>query len=98
MPELFVRDIFDQYKDEIESDFQKILEIAGISGPMQSAYFVGTLQRVARKIYMRYGQRIVSYENAKYAEEILYHQLLQCTKELQQKYFRVQDNFHLKLS
>ena len=88
MPELVVRDIFDLYKDEIESDFQRILEVAGDSGPMQSMYFVGTLQRVARKIYMRYGQRIVTYENAKYAEGILYNQLLQCTKDLQQKYFK----------
>ena len=87
MPELFVRDIFHEYVDEIEADFKKIKEVSYGMGYLESMYFVGALQRIARKIYMKYGQRIVTYENAKYAEGILYNQLLQCTKELQKKYF-----------
>ena len=87
MPELFVKDIFHEYKDEIEDDFKKIKQISGGMGWLESSYFVGTLSRVARKIYMKYGQRIVAYENAKYAEDIIYQQLLTCTSELQKQYF-----------
>ena len=56
-------------------------------GHLESMYFVGSLQRIARKIYMKYGQRIVAYENAKYAEDIIYNQLLRCTQDLQKKVF-----------
>ncbi len=87
MAELFVRDIFDEYAAEIEADFKKIKEISCGLGFMESQLFVGSLQRISRKIYMRYGQRIVSYEDARNAEYIIYQQLLRCTKDLQIKYF-----------
>ena len=87
MPELFVRDIYQEYVDEIETDFKKIKEISCGQGWLESSYFVGTLSRVARKIYMKYGQRIVAYENARYAEGIIYRQLLECTRDLQKQYF-----------
>lgn len=87
MPELFVKDIFHEYVDEIESDFKKIKEVSCGQGWLESSYFVGTLSRVARKIYMKYGQRIITYEQSKYAEDIIYRQLLGCTHDLQRKYF-----------
>lgn len=87
MVDLHVKDIFHEYKDEIEAEFIKIKEISGGQSWMESQFFVGTLSRMARKIYMRYGQRIVSYENSSNAEQILYNQLLFCTQELQKKYF-----------
>lgn len=87
MPELFVSDIYDEYAAEIEADFKKIKEVSGGWGFMESQLFVGSLQRLSRKIYMRYGQLIVTYENARNAEYIIYQQLLRCTKDLQIKYF-----------
>lgn len=87
MPELLVRDIFHEYVNEIEADFKKIKEVSCGQGWLESSYFVGTLSRIARKIYMKYGQRIVAYENSKNAEYIIYQQLLTCTTDLQKKYF-----------
>ena len=87
MAELCVNDIFHEYKDEIEAEFIKIKEVSGGLSWVESQFFVGTISRMARKIYMRYGQRIVSYENSGCAERILYNQLLFCTRELQKKYF-----------
>lgn len=87
MSEIFVKDIYHEYADEIEADFKKIKEISGGMGWLESSYFVGTLSRVARKIYMKYGQRIVTYEQSRYAEDIIYRQLLRCTHDLQRKYF-----------
>lgn len=86
MAELCVEDIFHEYKDEIEVEFIKIKEVSGGLSWVESQFFVGMISRMARKIYMRYGQRIVSYENSSCAEQILYNQLLFCTRELQKKY------------
>ncbi len=87
MPDLLVKDIFGEYVNEIEADFKKIKEVSYGQGWLESSYFVGTLSRIARKIYMKYGQRIVAYENSKNAEYIIYQQLLTCSRDLQKKYF-----------
>lgn len=87
MSELLVKDIYSEFSDEIESDFIRIKQISNNQPIRESQLFVGTLQRVARKIYMRYGQRIVPYEDLCYAEIIIYNQLLRCTCDLQKKYF-----------
>ena len=87
MPELFVKDIYHEYVDEIEAEFKKIKEVSCGQGWMESQFFVGSMSRIARKIYMKYGQRIVAYENARYAEDIIYRQLLTCSRDLQKQYF-----------
>ena len=87
MAELCVADIFHEYKDEIEKEFIMIKEVSGGNRRLEREYMVGTLSRAARKIYMRYGQRIVSYDMSSYAEDVLYGQLLQSTRQLQEKYF-----------
>lgn len=87
MSKIFVSDIYDEYAAEIEADFKQIKEVSGGIGYMESQLFVGSLQRISRKIYMRYGQSIVAYEDASSAEYIIYQQLLRCSKDLQKKYF-----------
>jgi hypothetical protein len=87
MPELFVKDIFHEYVSEIETDLKKIKEISGGAMWMESSFSVGTLKRVSKKIYAKYGSRIVAPENATYAEDIIYSQLVVCTRELSKKYF-----------
>lgn len=88
MAELSVEDIYSEFEDEIESDFIKIKEVTGGIG-FYSPYVVGTLQRIARKIYMKYGQRIVDYSNASDAEYVIYQKLRHCSSDLHYKYFGI---------
>lgn len=86
MAKLKIQDIYPLFEDEIEKEFQLISQECGNNSMRKSACFVGSMQRISRKIALQYGRELFDFDDVKFAAECIYSLLYDLTKDLQHKY------------
>lgn len=89
MGKIIVADIYHKFENDIERELIQINSepLVASNGFLKSACFVGSLQKVSRKIYHIYGAELFDDRtNPKCIQDIIYQQLYNLSTNIRKKY------------
>jgi hypothetical protein len=89
MGKITVADIYHEFENDIEKELIQITSepLVMSNSFMKSACFVGSLQKISRKIYRKYGVELFDPNaSPKYVQDVIYQQLYNLSTNIRRKY------------